>query len=63
VSSILNKYKVGDTVVINVKRNRETIPLTVKLAAPASPDYSLSAVKDVPSAALALREAWLTGKG
>jgi predicted metalloprotease with PDZ domain len=62
VSSILNKYKVGDTVVINVKRNRETIPLTVKLAAPASPDYSLSAVNDVPSAALALREAWLTGR-
>jgi predicted metalloprotease with PDZ domain len=59
---VLSRYKQGDRISVNVKRNRQTIRATLVLGAPERFDYRIEEKKDATPEQKALRQAWLNGR-
>lgn len=59
---VLARHKPGDRVPLTLLRNKQPINLTVVLAEPAVFDYRIEVMTKAPAKAVALRNAWLSGK-
>jgi predicted metalloprotease with PDZ domain len=60
ISSVIAKYKAGDSIPVTLKRDRQTIKTTVKLFASNNGNYKLEPAKD-SSGVAGLRNGWLAG--
>jgi predicted metalloprotease with PDZ domain len=60
ISSIMAKYKTGDSIPVTLKRDRQTIKSTVKLFGSNNANYKLEPAKD-SSGVAGLRNGWLAG--
>jgi predicted metalloprotease with PDZ domain len=59
---IVGRYKPGDRVNVTLQRGARTIQTTIIMGEPLLMNYRIEEITDAPSAAKALRAAWLNGK-
>ena len=59
--SIVNRYKPSDRVLFTIKRDRNTLKITVTVGERGSTNYHLEELKDATPEMRALRAAWLNG--
>ena len=60
--TVLNRFKSGDRVPVNVRRLRENLELVVELDAPETYTYRLEEDPSAPPRAREIRSSWLAGK-
>jgi len=60
---VLNTFKTGERIPVNVRRGRETVTATLTLGEPDIYEYNIELVENAPAEKRALREAWLSGSG
>jgi predicted metalloprotease with PDZ domain len=59
---VLARHKPGDRVQVSLQRNQAPLMLTVILAEPAVFDYRIEPMPNASAEAMAMRNAWLSGR-